>query len=119
MRATQARFAAYGAQPEQLEFRGHSKGADYLREFQDIDLALDPSPAVGGTTTHDALSNGVPVLALHQDASRYFDYHHTADDTLAIVDPVQLRQNVAAWAATLYMIADSDVDFRAVQSASK
>jgi predicted O-linked N-acetylglucosamine transferase (SPINDLY family) len=66
-RATQARFAVYGAQPEQLEFRGHSTGLDYLREFQDIDLALDPSPCVGGTTTHDALANGVPVLALRGD----------------------------------------------------
>ena len=55
----------------------------------------------------------MPVLALHQDANRYFDYHHTADDTLGIVDPVQLRQNVAAWAATLEMVADSDIDFRA------
>lgn len=62
-RATQARFAAHGAKPEQLEFRGHSAGPDYLREFQDIDLALDPSPCVGGATTHDALANGVPVLA--------------------------------------------------------
>lgn len=62
-RATQARFAAYGAHPEQIEFRGHTTGLDYLREFQDIDLALDPSPCIGGTTTHDALSNGVPVLA--------------------------------------------------------
>ncbi len=61
-RATQARFAVYGAQPEQLEFRGRSNGADYLREFQDIDLALDPSPCPGGTTTCDALANGVPVL---------------------------------------------------------
>src|SRR5207253_7492363 len=47
-RVTQARFAAYGARPEQIEFRGHSTGADYLREFQDIDLAVDPSPAIGG-----------------------------------------------------------------------
>lgn len=62
-RATQARFAAHGAQPEQIEFRGHTTGLDYLREFQDIDLALDPSPCIGGTTTHDALSNGVPVLS--------------------------------------------------------
>ena len=62
-RATRARFAVYGAQPEQIEFRGHSQGVDYLREFQDIDLALDPSPCIGGTTTHDALANGVPVLA--------------------------------------------------------
>lgn len=63
-RVTQARFAAFGADPGQLEFRGHSTGADYTREFQDIDLALDPSPAPGGTTTVDAIANGVPVLAL-------------------------------------------------------
>jgi len=44
---------------------------------------------------------GVPVFALNQDASRYFDYHHSQDDTLAIVDPQRLKQNVAAWAATL------------------
>lgn len=61
-RATRARFAAYGAQPEQIEFRGHSTGADYWRAFQEIDLALDPSPCPGGTTSCDALANGVPVL---------------------------------------------------------
>ena len=62
-RVTRARFAAHGAQPEQLEFRGHTTGLDYLLEFRDVDLALDPSPCIGGTTTHDALSNGVPVLS--------------------------------------------------------
>jgi protein O-GlcNAc transferase len=61
-RATRARFAAYGALPEQIEFRGHTTGQDYLREFQDIDLALDTSPCPGGTTSCDALANGVPVL---------------------------------------------------------
>jgi predicted O-linked N-acetylglucosamine transferase (SPINDLY family) len=63
-RVTRARFAAHGVRPEQLEFRGHSTGADYTREFQDIDLALDPSPVPGGTTTVDAVANGVPVLVL-------------------------------------------------------
>lgn len=63
-RATQARFAAHGIDPGRIEFRGHSTGADYLAEFADIDLALDPSPCTGGTTTCEALSNGVPVLTL-------------------------------------------------------
>lgn len=63
-RVMQARFAGYGANPDQLEFRGHSTGPDYTREFQDIDLGLDPSPAPGGTTTVDAIANGVPVLVL-------------------------------------------------------
>jgi Zn-dependent M28 family amino/carboxypeptidase len=66
----------------------------------------------GGSDVEDIHGAGVPVLALNQDASRYFDYHHTADDTLAIVDPVQLRQNVAAWAATLNVLADSNFNFR-------
>jgi protein O-GlcNAc transferase len=61
-RVTQARFASHGAQPEQIVFRGHSSGLDYWRAFQEIDLALDTCPCPGGTTTCDALANGVPVL---------------------------------------------------------
>lgn len=61
-RVTQARFAAYGVDPGQLEFRRHTTGADYWSEFADIDLALDPSPCPGGTTSCDALASGVPVL---------------------------------------------------------
>jgi hypothetical protein len=66
-RATRARFAAHGVDAARLEFRGHSTGGDYLLEFRDIDLALDTSPCPGGTTTCDALSNGVPVLTLAGD----------------------------------------------------
>jgi len=42
----------------------------------------------------------------------YFDLHHTPDDTLDKIDPEELAQNVAAYAATIYLIADSDVEFR-------
>ena len=61
---TQARFLAQGADPDQLEFRGRTSGAAYHAEFADIDLALDPSPCPGGTTSMEALSRGVPVLTL-------------------------------------------------------
>jgi Zn-dependent M28 family amino/carboxypeptidase len=57
---------------------------------------------------------GVPPLLLRNDMSRYFDIHHSADDTLDKVDPEALAQNVAAWAAVTYLIADTDVDFRAL-----
>jgi len=69
-------------------------------------------PEESGADLADVHAAGVPVFALNQDASRYFDYHHSQDDTLAIVDPRQLRQNVAAWAATLSILADSNFDFR-------
>jgi len=50
---------------------------------------------------------GVAAIDLNQDGTRYFDYHHTPDDTLDKVDPVQLRQNVAAWTATIAAAADA------------
>ena len=78
-----------------------------------LKIIASPVPATeAGSDVEDIQGAGVPVLALNQDAARYFDYHHTADDTLAIVDPVQLKQNVAAWAATLSILADSNATFR-------
>jgi acetylornithine deacetylase/succinyl-diaminopimelate desuccinylase-like protein len=50
---------------------------------------------------------GSPGADLQQDGTRYFDYHHTPDDTLDKVDPEQLRQNVAAWTAVLALVADA------------
>ena len=47
------------------------------------------------------------VIDLDQDGLRYFDLHHTPDDTLDKVDPAQLRQNVVAWTATLAILANS------------
>jgi carboxypeptidase Q len=50
---------------------------------------------------------GSPGADLQQDGTRYFDYHHTPDDTLDKVDPEQLRQNVAAWTAVLALVANA------------
>jgi carboxypeptidase Q len=55
---------------------------------------------------------GMPVLDPVQDATRYFDFHHTVDDTLDKVDPAQLRQNVAIYAALTWMLANVEADFR-------
>jgi len=62
-------------------------------------------------------ATGVPGFALKQDGTRYFDIHHTADDTLDKVDRVQLDQNVAAWAALAWLAADSEVQFRGAAAA--
>ena len=72
----------------------------------------------GGADIGPLAMAGVPVFRLAQDGTRYFDLHHTADDTLNQIDPAQLNQNVAAWAGLLWLIADSDVDFRAMRSAA-
>ena len=59
----------------------------------------------GGSDIGPMLADGQPGVALNQDGTRYFDIHHTANDTLDKVDPQQLRQNVAAWTATLAILA--------------
>jgi len=48
---------------------------------------------------------GVPGIAILQDSRKYFDYHHTAADTLDKVNPQDLRENVAAMAVMAYAVA--------------
>jgi Zn-dependent M28 family amino/carboxypeptidase len=54
---------------------------------------------------------GVPVLELRQDGSRYFDYHHTSNDTLDKIDPVVLARAAAAFATAAWGAAEMDGDF--------
>jgi len=67
-------------------------------------------PANGGADIGALVAAGVPAIDLAQDGTRYFDLHHTPDDTLDKIDPVQLRQNVTVWAATLAILANSTND---------
>jgi len=58
-----------------------------------------------GTDVDATIKAGAPWISLNQDGTRYFDYHHTPDDTLDKIDPVQLRQNVAAWTTMLAILS--------------
>ena len=66
--------------------------------------------ASGGADIGRLRTAGVPVFALNQDGTDYFDYHHTQDDTLDKVERTALDQNVAAMAAAVYVVAASGVD---------
>jgi carboxypeptidase Q len=61
--------------------------------------------AGGGADVAPLGALGSGILELEQDGLRYFDLHHTPDDTLGQVDPAQLDQNVAAWAAAVWLAA--------------
>jgi carboxypeptidase Q len=60
---------------------------------------------------------GVPVLSPVQDATAYFDFHHTANDTLDKVNARDLDYNVAAWSALAYAAAEMPGDFGRVVTA--
>lgn len=59
------RMKDLGLNIEQIELRGFS--ADYLRQYNEIDIALDTFPYNGGLTTCEALYMGVPVVSLRGD----------------------------------------------------
>jgi hypothetical protein len=51
--------------------------------------------------------SGVPGFEPLLDTRNYFDYHHTAADTLDKVDPANLQRQVAVMATLVYFLAES------------
>ena len=71
-------------------------------------VAHSSIPASGGADLNLVREQNGPLVDLQQDGTRYFDLHHTADDTLDKIDPVQLRQNVAVWTAVVSVLANRE-----------
>lgn len=69
------------------------------------------SPASGGADFGQMQELGMPVVDLDHDATLYFDYHHTPNDTLDKIDPADLRFDVAAWETFIEFAAESTAVF--------
>jgi carboxypeptidase Q len=76
-----------------------------------IGVERGDNEAGGGADLSPMAPARVPVAGLSQDGTYYFDWHHTANDTLDKIDPKDLDQNVAAWAAVAYAAAEMQGDF--------
>jgi hypothetical protein len=117
--------AAHGKEPHALAAES-DLGADRVWQFRSdlpdsahalgdrIAAALQPLGIIrtageidGGADVNPTIALGAPAVELGQSALRYFDWHHTPEDTLDRIDPDQLRQNVAAWATMLALVADA------------
>ncbi len=61
------RYARHGITPGRLILEGVSPRAEYLAAYRQVDIALDPFPYPGGTTTVEGLWMGVPALTLKGD----------------------------------------------------
>ena len=82
-----ALFRRYGVPAARVTLEGHSSRADYLAAYGRVDVALDPFPYNGGTTTAEALWMGVPVVSLRGDrfVSRMGQTHLSAVGLEALV----------------------------------
>ncbi|HWA61646.1 MAG TPA: M28 family peptidase, partial [Caulobacteraceae bacterium] len=137
--ASEAYAAAHGAEAPRVAAVGESDaGADRVWSLQlpsgalakpemktlaavlaPLAINVSPQAAAGsGSDTEAMVKLGAPPVSFRQDASRYFDWHHSAEDTLDKVDRAQLNQNVAAWAALLYIVANSAVDLHPAPAAA-
>jgi Zn-dependent M28 family amino/carboxypeptidase len=99
---------------------------DKLPLVRTIQTVLEPlgvaylgTEASGGADVGQLRPLGMPVMDLKTDAEPYFDLHHTANDTFDKVDPLLVRQNVAAFAVIAYLAAEAEGGFGRLPVASK
>lgn len=59
---TRARFAAHGIAAGRLLLEGASPRHDLLAAYNNVDIALDPFPYGGGTTSFETLWMAVPII---------------------------------------------------------
>ena len=86
-----------------------------IAEIAKVLQPLGISPAEGGGPGPDispSVPYGLPWVELQQDGSDYFDYHHTANDTLDKINAQDLDQQVAAYAVLAYLAAETKMDVR-------
>jgi Zn-dependent M28 family amino/carboxypeptidase len=72
-----------------------SSGAGLLKLTEGTETDISPLAAAG-----------VPAFGLWQDTRTYFNYHHTAADTLDKIEPSELAENAAAMAVLAYALAN-------------
>ncbi|MFN3864222.1 MAG: M20/M25/M40 family metallo-hydrolase [Erythrobacter sp.] len=83
----------------------HKKIASAVARFG---VAGGTDVATGGADLDIVRDQKGALIDLQQDGTRYFDLHHTPDDTLDKIDIVQLRQNVAVWTQVVGILASED-----------
>jgi carboxypeptidase Q len=86
--------------------------------LQQIAAALEPlgidwyaAKGGAGPDIGPMAQQGMTWAWLGQDGSDYFDWHHTANDTLDKVDAKALDQQVAAYAVFAWLTAQAEGDF--------
>ena len=71
-----------------------------------LGITWEPEGGGPGPDLIPAARDGMPWAQLAQDGTDYFDWHHTANDTLDKIEPAALDQQVAAYAVLGWVAAN-------------
>jgi hypothetical protein len=100
-----------GARPLGFGISGAPGSVDILRKLA-APLASFAADEVrdggGGADISPMADHGVPMIGLRQDATHYFDFHHTMADTLDKIDAHELQMNATAMAVMAWQLANLD-----------
>ena len=104
--------------PFALQWLAGASAEPALREIAEI---LEPlgvhsllEGGSGGADISPLRADGVPQFAMRQDASLYFDWHHTANDTSDKIDRAGMDVNAAAAAAFAWVAASVEAAFEKI-----
>jgi len=107
------RFAVHGIGADRLMLEEGSSRIDLLAAYNRIDIALDPFPYNGCTTTAEALWMGVPVVTLRGKRS----VSRAAEGILTVAGlPNLVAADDAAYVRTVKALADDRKYLRALQN---
>ena len=80
--------------------------------LEPLGIAAESTPGSPGPDAAVLMrANGWPAIDLTQDGTRYFDVHHTVNDTVDRIDAGTMPQNVAAWAVVAWLAAQAEAKF--------
>jgi Zn-dependent M28 family amino/carboxypeptidase len=98
--------------PFGIIFNGPAALADYLapvaRTLDPIGANLVLHEQEIGEDVAGMMAEGVPGICSAQDMRTYFNYHHSAADTLDKVDRRQLAENAAVTSVVAFALADAE-----------
>ncbi len=96
--------------PTSFAFNGSAAATNQVNEVAKLLQKIAPmqiTSGAGGADISQLESDGMPLMDLIVDSSKYFWYHHTHADTISVIDRDELNQCVAALAVMSYAIADA------------
>ena len=97
--------------PRGFGFTGSDTARDMVTQISRLLLPIGSDGIFKGGRAADVSplnDEGVPVMSLKVDGSKYFWYHHTNADTFDKVDFVDFNRCVATMAIMGYVVADMD-----------